>query len=100
MAINKGARAVIDECKKELENLTYYGDDCIEKKHFWEAVIIVYEAYIRYANRYADLAEKMAEETVGTRREELKEMARICRKVPEYPAETFREAIQPSGLPS
>ncbi len=94
MAINKGARAVIDECKKELENLTYYGDDCIEKKHFWEAVIIVYEAYIRYANRYADLAEKMAEETVGTRREELKEMARICRKVPEYPAETFREAIQ------
>lgn len=94
MAINKGARAVIDECKKELENLTYYGDDCIEKKHFWEAVIIVYEAYIRYANRYADLAERMAEETVGTRREELKEMARICRKVPEYPAETFREAIQ------
>ena len=95
LAINKGARTVINECRAELENLMYYGDDCIGKKNYWEAVIIVYEAYIRFANRYAELAEKMAgKEADEERAKELLEMARICRKIPEYPAETFREAVQ------
>ncbi len=93
--LNEGARAIINECKENLKQLRYYKTDCIEKKHFWEAVIMVYEAWIRFANRYADLAESMAEkEKNPTRRDELLEMARICRKVPEFPAESFREAIQ------
>ena len=93
--IKKGARAIIEECKTELENLRYYESDCIEKKHFWDSVILVYEAWIRFANRYADLAEKMAEETEDEqRRKELVMISKNCRRVPEYPAENFREAIQ------
>ncbi len=93
--LQKGARSVINECKEELNKLRYFQGDSIDKKHYWEAVIIVYEAWIRYANRYADLAEKMAlKEPSDIRRKELQEMARICRNVPEYPANNFREAIQ------
>lgn len=90
-----GARGIINECKKNLNELRYYETDCIDRKHFWEAVIMVYEAWIRYANRYADLAEQMAEQEANdTRKKELLMIGKICRRVPEYPAESFREAIQ------
>lgn len=93
--LNEGAKAIIAEAKQCLAELRYESIDAIEKRDFWEGVIIVFEAWVRFANRYADLAEKMAaEESDPVRAAELKEMARICRKVPYEPAETFREAIQ------
>lgn len=93
--LNEGARGIIEEAKQYLADLRYDSADSIEKRNFWEGVIIVFEAWVRFANRYADLAEKMAaEEANETRKAELLEMARICRKVPYEPAETFREALQ------
>ena len=93
--LNKGAKSIIEEAKECLKNLRYESPDIIEKRDFWEGVIIVFEAWVRFANRYADLAEKMAaEEKDEKRAAELKEMARICRKVPYKPADTFREALQ------
>ena len=93
--LNEGAKSIIEEAKECLKNLRYESPDIIEKRDFWEGVIIVFEAWVRFANRYADLAEKMAaEEKDEKRAAELKEMARICRKVPYEPADTFREALQ------
>ncbi len=93
--LRTGARGVIDEAKQCLRDLRYDSADAVEKRNFWEGVVIVFEAWIRFARRYADLCEKLAaEERDGVRAAELTEMARICRKVPEYPAETFREALQ------
>lgn len=93
--LNEGARSVIEEAKECLKELRYDSADAIEKRNFWEGVVIVFEAWVRFAGRYADLAEQMAqEETDPTRKAELLEMARICRKVPYEPAETFREAMQ------
>ncbi len=93
--LNEGAKSIIEEAKECLKNLRYESPDIIEKRDFWEGVIIVFEAWVRFANRYADLAEKMAKEEQDKQRAaELKEMARICRKVPYEPAETFREALQ------
>lgn len=93
--LTHGALSIIDECRKNLEELKYFKTDCIEKKHYWESVIIVYEAWLRFANRYAELAENMAQQEANPiRKQELIDMARICRKVPAYPAENFREAIQ------
>ena len=41
------------------------------------------------------LAEEMAvKETDATRKQELMELAHVCRRVPEYPAESFHEAVQ------
>ena len=93
--LREGAQAIIDEAKQCIRDLRYTSGDAIKKRTYWEAVIIVFEAWIRFVNRYADLAEKMAaEETDPVRAGELREMARICRKVPQYPAESFREALQ------
>ena len=93
--LNEGAKSVIEEAKQCLKDLRYESIDAVEKRNFWEGVVIVFEAWVRLAGRYADLAEKMAaEETDETRKAELLEMARICRKVPYEPAETFREACQ------
>ena len=93
--LNEGAKSVIEEAKACLRDIRYDSSDAVEKRNFWEGVVIVFEAWVRLANRYADLAEKMAgEEADPARKVELLEMARICRKVPYEPAETFREAMQ------
>jgi formate C-acetyltransferase len=54
------------------------------------------EAAIAFANRHAGEAERMANESIlGVReKEELLEIARICRKVPEFGAESYHEALQ------
>lgn len=93
--LNEGAKSIIEEAKQCLADLRYESPDIVEKRDFWEGTIIVFEAWVRFANRYADLAEKMAaEEADPVRKAELLEMARICRKVPYEPAETFHEALQ------
>jgi formate C-acetyltransferase len=66
-----------------------------EKGLFYDAVIRSLRAAIRFANRYADLASSLAEaETDPEWAEELRTIARVCRRVPEHPAETFHEAVQ------
>ena len=50
---------------------------------------------ITYAQRYARLAESLAEKEIDPqRRSELKEIAAICDWIPENPARTFQEAVQ------
>ena len=93
--LKRGARDIINECRQHIKDLSYFDEDCVRKKYFWQACITDLEALIKYANRYADLADKTAaEEKDPARAAELRQMAAICRRVPEYPAETFREAIQ------
>ena len=58
-------------------------------------MILTSRGIIRYANRYAEEAERMAaQEKDEVRREELRVIAANCRKVPENPPETFYEALQ------
>ncbi len=60
---------------------------------FYWAVKLACQSVVDYAGRFADLAEQEAKlhpERAG----ELKELARIARKVPAYPADTFHEAMQ------
>ena len=67
----------------------------LERLNNYKAMLITLDGAIAYANRCADLAEKMAaEETDPDRVEELKQMAANCRKVPEHPAENWWEAMQ------
>lgn len=62
---------------------------------FWEAILIVCRAAIRYAERHAELAEILAERTSDeARRRELQTIASICRRIPAQPATTFHEALQ------
>jgi pyruvate formate-lyase/glycerol dehydratase family glycyl radical enzyme len=66
-----------------------------DKMPFLKAVIIVCDAAITFAKRYAELARSMAKkETSGQRKRELTEIAEICEWVPANPARTFHEAVQ------
>lgn len=92
--LNEGARGVINDAEERMRNMTY-NSGSYHKFAFLKAVKIVMEAFIAWANRYADLAEKTAtEETNPKKKAELLEIAQVCRRVPEHPATNFREAVQ------
>ena len=58
-------------------------------------MILSAEGLIRWAERYADLAEEQAAaEHDPMRRAELLQIAQTCRRVPAEPARDFREALQ------
>lgn len=90
-----GYRGIINEAKAELERVRPGDADCARRRHFLEAVIMSCEAAITYAKRYSALAETMAKTASDiARRRELEEIAAVCRRVPEFPASSFREACQ------
>jgi formate C-acetyltransferase len=90
-----GVGEIIRECDEKMSSLREWLPEDIEKRRFYAAVKTVCSALIRYANRYADFAEQMAcVESDSVRKSELTEIARICRKIPEYPATSFHEALQ------
>lgn len=66
----------------------------LKKYYFYRSILIVIQAVKDFAARYADLAEAQAKDAAPERASELKEMARILRKVPYNPADTFHEAVQ------
>ena len=66
----------------------------LKKYYFYQAILIVIQAMQDFAKRYADLAEDLSAGAEPARAAELKEMARILRKVPYEPAETLQEAVQ------
>jgi formate C-acetyltransferase len=93
--LTKGLRSIINEAKENIKSFAEKQQNGIDKVIFWQAVEIVLEAAINHAHRYAELAEDMAEREMDpTRRGELREIAGICRWVPENPARTFHEALQ------
>jgi len=100
IVLQKGFRWIIDDSKKRLAALDEDSAfDIMEKKPYLEALIITSEAIILWANRYADEAERQAASAESeARKAELLLIAANCRKVPEYPAENFYEAIQSQWL--
>jgi pyruvate formate-lyase/glycerol dehydratase family glycyl radical enzyme len=97
--LTRGLRSIIDEAKQNIRNFAAKQNSGIDKVLFWQAVEIVLEAAINHAHRYAKLADDMAEqEKDPVRRDELREIAGICRWVPENPARTFHEALQSMAI--
>lgn len=89
--LKMGYSGIIEEIKAAKEK----NRNDLDRQNCYDAMIIACEAIILLARRYSDLARSQAEnEPDPQRKTELLEMARICRKVPEHPAETFSEAIQ------
>ena len=93
--LNMGLESVIQEAEVELKNLRFTNAEAIEKAYFLKAVIIANKGVLRFAVRFADLAEEMAaKEKNQTRKQELERIAETCRRVPSKPARTFYEALQ------
>jgi len=96
--LSKGLRNLKEEIQAEMDKID--GSDIplnseIDRMNIYRAMLIAADGIIIYANRCADLAGEMAAKEINTKRKaELIEMARVCRKVPENPAESWWEAIQ------
>ncbi|UIJ38288.1 glycyl radical protein [Desulfobaculum bizertense] len=92
--LNKGLRWMIDDVRSRFENCPTTLKN--KSKHdLYRAMLVTFEAVIAHSHRYAELAEKTAaEESDPKQKAELLEIAEVCRRVPEYPARNFREAIQ------
>lgn len=85
-------RTLVEEYREKLD-LTDYRN--LEKRYFYDAALIMVDSSIAFAHRFSELAKQEAEkERDEKRKKELEEIARICSRVPEYPAETMWEALQ------
>ncbi|MFW9932881.1 MAG: pyruvate formate lyase family protein [Candidatus Thorarchaeota archaeon] len=85
-----GLKGLVEEYREILK-------DELTKEHreFVESLILSCNTARDFSLRYAEKAESMAvAETDDKRKDELREIARICRKVPWAPPESFWEALQ------
>lgn len=88
----RGLQARIAELSGKLDPSA---PEAAPKLAFYRAAYEALDGLCDFARRYAERAEQMAEESGDPRRrEELRRIAQVCRRVPAYPARTFHEALQ------
>ncbi|QQR29902.1 hypothetical protein I5Q82_18145 [Acutalibacter muris] len=95
--LRRGLRSIIDELKSRRPQAQAqpFADVRQSQLDFIEACVREAEAVIALANRYSDITEAAArKESDPIRREELLEISRVCRRVPEFPATGLHEALQ------
>lgn len=95
LVVEKGLKDVMERIQAKLDSLDMMDPDSLKKKHFLDAALLGNQAVINFASRIADKCEEEAAkcETLEYK-EELLELAEICRYVPLNPARTFQEAVQ------
>ena len=92
--LERGLSGVIADLRLKLDAMNA-DERAGETGLLYQAMIRSLSAAIRFAHRHADLAEEMAAgENDPRRAAELSEIARVCRRVPEHPANSFHEAVQ------
>lgn len=90
-----GYEGIIAQVEEELAGCQPGDSDYCTKSQFLKAVIISCKAVIRYAERYAKLAEEEASACAdAVRKQELLQIAANCRRVPAKGAAGFYEACQ------
>lgn len=93
-----GLKGYEERTRQLKDNLDLCIPENIDKYQFYKAVLVTIEAVKNFAHRYALLAREKAQNASDERKAELLEIARICDKVPYYPAESYYEAIQSTWL--
>lgn len=93
--LHDGIEGVRDEVAARLSSLNGAAPFSLDQRTFLEALLLLCEASVDFAGRYAALARAMAHTAHDPRRgEELLHMAAVCERVPAKPARTFWEALQ------
>lgn len=92
--LREGLRSYRTRTIEALGKLNTASFEDLKKTYFYRAILIVIDAVEAFAERYAQLCDETAKTAEPGRAAELREMARILRKVPMEPAETFHEALQ------
>lgn len=90
--IKEGFKEIKKKAEKKLLEIK---DNEVDKKKFLEAVIICCNTAKSFAERFAKLAEELAEkENNNIRKQQLLKIAEHCRWVPYNPPRSFYEAVQ------
>ncbi len=89
-----GFKGISEWAGKTLKSLKEEDKDYLQRKDFLESVKVAAEATCDLSNRYAALAEKMAQKAEGHRKTELLQIAERCKHVPANPPRNFMEALQ------
>ncbi len=93
--IDEGLEPIIERCRQKIRELQpVETKEKLDKYDFYRGTILALEGALAFAENYAREAERLAKDADEERRQGLLEIARICRKVPRYRSDTFREAIQ------
>jgi formate C-acetyltransferase len=92
----RGLLEIQSEIAGILSGLDYLNDpDAYDKQEELRGMHIALGAVMRFAERHADLAARMAgEETNPARRAELERIGEVCRRVPAHAPRNFHEALQ------
>ncbi len=92
----KGMLDIMKDIDESMAQLDFVNDpQAYDKKEELKAMKIAANALIIFANRHADKLEDHANtEPDETRKAELTEMARVCRRVPANAPSTFHEVLQ------
>lgn len=91
----KGFSGIKSDAENNLKKYKMEVAEDIDQIYFLKAVIIVCEAMILLGRRYAELAAEMAgQEKNQKRREELLQLAQVCKQVPVGPPQNFHQALQ------
>jgi len=93
---HKGLLDFKAEVSKRRSELDFYEDRrAYEKDQEYQAMEIVADAAITFANRHAELALELAEkETAPERKNQLEQIAQVCNRVPANAPLDFRQALQ------
>ncbi|MHA2006601.1 MAG: trans-4-hydroxy-L-proline dehydratase [Promethearchaeota archaeon] len=93
---DKGFLDFKEEIRESIENLDFFKDpEAFNKREQLKAMNIAADAIIRYAERYAQEARKLANKELNPERKiELEKISEICSYVPARAPRTFREALQ------
>jgi len=95
LVLKSGLSGVIKKAEERLSRIDFSEPDQFKKYCFLQAVIMTNKGVIRFSNRFADQCEALAfTEKDTARKEELVALAKVCRNVPEKPAQSFWEALQ------
>lgn len=92
----KGMKDLKAQIADSLARLDFSHDPkALEKQYELEAMKIAADAIILFANRHAQALEQLLQEEKDAEQiDELLEMIRVCRNVPENAPKTFHEALQ------
>ncbi len=96
--LSMGFKKIIEMAEvkiKEYEEFKTVDPEVIDKVFFYKSAKTVANGIIKFAQRYAEKAEEMAEmEKDSIRKKELEKIVEVCKWVPANPPRTFYEAVQ------
>ena len=90
-----GINGLIQKSKEKLKDLAKLKSEEIDKKMFFESIIIVCNGIKEFIKRFSKLANDLAtNESNLERQRELLDISEICYNISEYPPNSFNEALQ------